>query len=88
MIRPDPELERLTLKLRDAFRVFAWQMYKTSYPSQNPNDVYCKFYTLWNRSRVAEMDFFRLKTLAIDKGFTVEEMLTIRVRYYGLEVKA
>lgn len=87
MIRPDPEIERMTLKLRDAFRVFAWQMFKISYTSSDLdslNTLHSKFYGLWRRSRVAEMDFFQLKSLAIQKGFSIEDMLEIRAHYYGL----
>ena len=87
MIRPDPEIERMTLKLRDAFRVFAWQMFKVSYSNSdldNLNTLHSKFYGFWRRSRVSEMDFFQLKNLAIKKGFSIEEILSIRASYYGL----
>lgn len=85
MITPDLELENMTLKLRDAFRVFAWEMYKVSYsPHYTPDILYTRFYSLWKRSRVAEMDFFQLEALAIKKGFSIEELLTRRACYYGI----
>ena len=87
MITPDPNIERATLRLRDAFRVFAWEMFKVSYNNpknpENLNTLHSRFYWLWRQSRVSTMDFFQLENLAIEKGFSVEEFLMIRAHYYG-----
>lgn len=92
MITPDPELERLTLHLRDAFRILVWEMFKKDFnnPSdpENLNTVYCGYYSLWRSSHVISMDFFQLKDLAIQKGFSVEELLENRQLYYGLKSNA
>ncbi|MEG4850867.1 hypothetical protein QUB10_08145 [Microcoleus sp. B5-D4] len=85
MIQIDSETEQTTLRLRDAFRVLAWQVFESHLLLQGKLDQrYTNFYTRWTRSKIRLMDLSELTELAIERGFSVEQLLTIRECYYSL----
>lgn len=81
----DSEREQTTLRLRDAFRVLAWQVYETN-PEirEDLNQRYTRFYSRWKQSKIRSMDFSQLSELAAERGFSIEQLLTIRDCYYGI----
>ena len=85
MIRIDPDLERKTLKLRDAFRVLGWQMFKTLFHQESLNTLHASYYTLWQKSEIKSMDLFSLQQLATNKDLSVDKLLEIRERHYGFQ---
>ena len=83
MIRPDPNTERATLKLRDAFRILGWQCPAFTNEAEL-GKRYTKFGDFWQKSNVRSMDYFALTESATQLGFSVEELLIVRSNYYGL----
>lgn len=85
MIQVDSETEQATLRLRDAFRVLAWQVYETN-PEirEDLNQRYTRFYSRWRQSKIRLMDLSQLTDLATERGFSIEQLLTIRECYYSI----
>ena len=83
MIQADLETDQQTLRLRDAFRVLAWQVFETN-PQirENLDQRYTRFYSRWTRSKIRSMDLSQLTELATERGFSIEQLLTIRECYY------
>ncbi|MDQ2096753.1 MAG: hypothetical protein QQW96_03800 [Tychonema bourrellyi B0820] len=82
MIRFDRETEKAALKLRDAFRIIAWQ--STAFAKYELDEKYTKFGDFWHKSYIRSMNYFLLTEFARELGFSVDELLTIRSNYYGL----
>jgi len=85
MLQPDFETEQKTLVLRDAFRVLAWEIFETN--PKNREDLnlrYTRFYSRWTKSEIRSMDLGQLKDLAVEKGFSVEQLLFYRECYYSI----
>lgn len=79
------ETDQETLRLRDAFRVLAWQVFESHLLLKGDLDQrYTKFYTRWTRSKIRSMDLTQLTELAVERGFSIEQLLTIRECYYGI----
>jgi hypothetical protein len=90
MIQPDLQTvdyktQQKTLRLRDAFRVLAWEVLETN-PKirEDLNLRYTRFYSRWNKSQIPKMDFNQLEEFAIERGFTVEKLLFYRECYYSI----
>ena len=85
MIQIDSETEQTTLRLRDAFRVLAWQVFETN-PEirEDLNQRYTRFYSRWRQSKIRSMDFIQLTELAAERGFSVEGLLFYRECYYSI----
>lgn len=85
MIQLDTEIEQTTLRLRDAFRVLAWEVFETN-PQirEDLNQRYTRFYSRWRQSKIRSMDLSQLTQLAAERGFTIEQLLTIRECYYSI----
>lgn len=88
MVVQDFELEQTALKLRDAFRVLAWQHFR---PQTELSERYTQFTSRWNKSAIRSMDCAELIKLAAEKGLSIEQLLLIRSlrggtpsNYYGL----
>ncbi|MEG4970551.1 hypothetical protein QUB11_28475 [Microcoleus sp. B6-A1] len=79
------ETDQETLRLRDAFRVLAWEVFESSLRLRGDLDQrYTKFNTRWMRSKIRSMDLAQLTELAAERGFSIEQLLTIRECYYGI----
>ncbi|MEG4574266.1 hypothetical protein QUA56_16475 [Microcoleus sp. N3A4] len=85
MMQLDTQTEQKTLRLRDAFRVFAWEVFETN-PQirEDLNQRYTRFYSRWRQSKIRSMDLSQLTQLATERGFSVEQLLTIRECYYSI----
>ncbi|MEG4587235.1 hypothetical protein QUA54_18745 [Microcoleus sp. MOSTC5] len=83
MTQADLETDQETLRLRDAFRVFAWQVFESHLLLKGDLDQrYTRFYSRWTRSKIRSMDLSQLTELATERGFSIEQLLTIRECYY------
>jgi hypothetical protein len=85
MMQLDTQTEQTTLRLRDAFRVLAWEVFETN-PQihEDLNQRYTRFYSRWKKSKMRSMDLNELTQLATERGFSVEQLLTIRESYYSI----
>lgn len=85
MMRLDTQTEQTTLRLRDAFRVLAWQVFETN-PQirEDLNQRYTRFYSRWRQSNIRSMDLSQLTELAAERGFSVEGLLFYRECYYSI----
>ncbi|MEG5033360.1 hypothetical protein [Microcoleus sp. AT3-D2] len=85
MIQVDSQTEQTTLRLRDAFRVLAWEVFETN-PQirEDLNQRYTRFYSRWRNSKIRSMDLTELTLLATERGFSVEQLLIIRECYYSI----
>lgn len=79
------ETDQKTLRLRDAFRVLAWEVFETN-PEirEDLNQRYSRFYSRWRQSKIRSMDLNQLTQLAAERGFSIEQLLTIRECYYSI----
>jgi hypothetical protein len=74
-----------TFRLRDAFRVLAWQVLETNPEIYNDLNLrYSRFYQKWNCSKIPRMNLQELEQLAIERGFSVEGLLFYRECYYSI----
>lgn len=85
MIKIDSQTEQTTLRLRDAFRVLAWQVFETN-PEirEDLNQRHTRFYSRWCKHRIHSMSYYELVVYTIKKGFSIEQLLLIREIYYGI----
>ncbi|MEG4210430.1 hypothetical protein [Microcoleus sp. S13_B4] len=87
MMQVDTQIEtdQETLRLRDAFRVLAWEVFETN-PRirEDLNQRYTRFYSRWKQSKIRSMDLTQLTELAAERGFSIEQLLTIRECYYSI----
>ncbi|MEG3933762.1 MULTISPECIES: hypothetical protein [unclassified Microcoleus] len=85
MIQIDSQTEQTTLRLRDAFRVLAWEVFETN-PEirEDLNQRYTRFYSRWRQCKIRSMDLTELSLLATERGFSIEQLLTIRECYYSI----
>ncbi|MEG4857106.1 hypothetical protein QUB75_04670 [Microcoleus sp. K1-B6] len=87
MMQPDAQIEtdQKTLRLRDAFRVLAWEVFETN-PQirEDLNQRYTRFYSRWRNSKIRSMDLTELTLLATERGFSIEQLLAIRECYYSI----
>lgn len=85
MMKIDLQTEQTTLRLRDAFRVLAWEVFETN-PEirQDLDQRYTRFYSRWTKCKIRSMDLTELTQLATEKGFSVEQLLITRKCYYSL----
>ncbi|WP_293134830.1 hypothetical protein [Microcoleus sp. bin38.metabat.b11b12b14.051] len=88
MVRQNPEIQRLTLKIRDALRVVGWQIFRNN---EDLAGSHTEFYSRWNVDRVHQMEYGELQNLLDEMGCSMayaplcyEEVLEIRRIYYGL----
>ncbi len=85
MTEPDFETQQKTLRLRDAFRVLAWEVFETNSKNrENLNLRYTKFYSRWAKSKIRLMNLMQLEELAVERGFSVEGLLFYRQCYYSI----
>ena len=85
MTEPDCETQQKTLRLRDAFRVLAWEVFETNSKNrENLNLRYTKFYSWWARGKIRSMNLMQLEELAVERGFSVEGLLFYRECYYSI----
>ncbi|MEG5063143.1 hypothetical protein QUB33_05915 [Microcoleus sp. B3-A4] len=79
------ETDQETLRLRDAFRVLAWEVCETN-PQirEDLNLRHSRFYSRWKKSNIRSMDLTQLTQLAAERGFSIEQLLTIRECYYSI----
>jgi len=85
MMKIDLQTAQTTLRLRDAFRVLAWQVFETNPQIREDLDQrYTRFYSRWRKCKIRSMDLTQLTQLATEKGFSVEQLLIIRKCYYSL----
>lgn len=80
----DRDIERTTLKLRDAFRILAWQYFRPHLKQTHLHDCYTMFMTHWTHGSIRSMDLTQLTSLAKEKNLSVENLLRCREIYYGL----
>lgn len=85
MMQLDTQTEQTTLRLRDAFRVLAWEVFETN-PEirEDLNQRYTRFYSRWRKSQIRSMDLSQLSELAAGRGFSIEQLLAIRECYYSI----
>ncbi|MEG4496679.1 hypothetical protein QUB05_04715 [Microcoleus sp. F10-C6] len=85
MSEPDFETKQKTLRLRDAFRVLAWEVFETNPKNrENLNLRYTKFYSRWVKGKIRSMNLLQLEELAVERGFSVEGLLFYRECYYSI----
>lgn len=84
MIQADLETEQETFRLRDAFRVLAWNTYEVHRKDTELDQVYTQFYTRWSKCQIRSMNLTQLTELATEKGFTIEGLLFYRECYYSI----
>ncbi|MEG5043568.1 hypothetical protein [Microcoleus sp. B4-C1] len=84
MIQADLETELETFRLRDAFRILAWNTYEINRKYTELDQVYTQFYTRWSKCQIRSMDLAQLTELATERGFTIEGLLFYRECYYGI----
>lgn len=75
----------LAAKIRDAFRIMAWQYLQNNPEETNLDERYTQFYSFWSRHRIRSMDYYELMGYTIDKGFFVFQLLLVREIYYGID---
>ncbi len=80
----DREIEQITLKLRDAFRIIGWQYFRPHRKATELSECYTRFYTGWSKHPARTMDYFQLIEYANELEFSVDKLLFIRSNYYGL----
>lgn len=78
------EKRLLATKIRDAFRIVAWQFFRRDLETNNLNERYTGFYSVWGKHRIQSMDYYELVEYSIYKGFSIEQLLLIREIYYGI----
>ena len=62
----DFETKQKTLRLRDAFRVLAWEVFETNPKNrENLNLRYTKFYSRWVKGKIRSMNLMQLEELAV-----------------------
>jgi hypothetical protein len=78
------EKRLLATKIRDAFRVIAWQHFRADLGETKLSERYTRFYSSWFRHRIQSMDYYELAEYTIKKGFSIEQLLLMREIYYGI----
>ncbi len=78
------EKRLLATKIRDAFRVMAWQHFRANVGETELSERYTRFYSSWFRHRIQSMDYYELAAYTIEKGFSISQLLLIREIYYGI----
>ena len=79
------EKRLLAAKIRDAFRIMAWQNFRTDLEETKLDERYTQFYSFWSQHRIRSMDYYELMGYTIDKGFFIFQLLLIREIYYGID---
>lgn len=74
----------LATKIRDAFRVMAWQHFRTDLGETKLDERYTRFYGFWFRHPIQSMDYYELAAYTIRKGFSISQLLLMREIYYGI----
>ena len=82
--KAERERRMLATKIRDAFRILAWQYFQ-NVPGTKLDERYARFYRVWGRHRVQSMDYYELVAYTIEKGFAIKQLLLIREIYYGIQ---
>jgi hypothetical protein len=77
------EKRLLATKIRDAFRIMAWQYFR-NVPGENLGERYTRFYSFWFRHRMRSMDYDELVAYTIEKGFAIKQLLLMQEIYYGI----
>ena len=80
----EKERREIAKKLRDAFRILAWQYFQNNPGETNLDERYTQFYSFWSRHRIRSMDYYELMGYTIEKGFSISQLLLIREIYYGI----
>lgn len=74
----------LAAKIRDAFRIMAWQYFRNDLGETKLDERYTRFYSQWFRHRIQSMDYYELAAYTIRKGFSIKQLLLVREIYYGI----
>ncbi len=80
----EKERSEIAKKLRDAFRVIAWQHFQPHLKETELSDCYTQFNSRWCRHRIHSMDYYELAGYTIEKGFSISQLLLMREIYYGI----
>ncbi|MEG3842617.1 hypothetical protein [Microcoleus sp. herbarium14] len=78
------EKRLLATKIRDAFRILAWQFFRRDLDETKLDERYTQFYRVWGKHRIQSMDYYELAAYTIEKGFSIPQLLLMREIYYGI----